>query len=111
MTSTYDTIAIDRRAVASDALGTVARRMRLTPDQVAQSLALSSWTTVEGMIEREFAGSYRGYFPKCSMELRAEAVIAEVFDRIAIMLGDPRRAMRSGAWTPPGGWTGGRSDG
>ena len=85
--------------------------MLLTEQQVTSALALSSWTTAEEMIEREFAGTYRGYFPRCSMELRAEAVIAEVFDQIAIALGDPRRAMRSGAWTPPGGWSGGRSDG
>lgn len=110
-TSTYDTPAIDREAIAAGVLEVVAYRMRLTEAQVSSALALSSWTTIEEMIEREFAGTYRGYLPKCSMELRAEAVIAEVFDQIAIPLGDPRRAMWSGAWTLPGGWSGGRSDG
>ena len=110
-TSTYHTPEIQREAVARDALAAVARRMQLPPARVAQTMALSCWTTIDEMIEREFAGSYRGYYPKCSMELRAEAVIAEVFDQLAIALGDPRRALRCGAWTPPGGWTGGRSDG
>ena len=110
-TSTYDTPEIDKADVAKGAMEVVAYRMLLTEQQVASALALSSWTTAEEMIEREFAGPYRGYFPKCSMALRAEAVIAEIFDQLAIALGDPRRAMRSGAWTPPGGWTGGRSNG
>ena len=110
-TSTHDMTEIDREAVARDALAAVARRMRLTEAQVAQSFALTSWTTVDELILRKFEGAYRGYFPKCRMELRAEAVIAELFDQIAIALGDPRRAMRCGAWTPPGGWTGGRCDG
>ena len=101
----------DREALAATVLGTVARRMQLKPETVAQSFALSTWTTIEEMTLREFEGAYRGYYPKCSMELRAEAVIAEVFDWIAIALGDPRRALRCGAWTPPGGWSGGAHNG
>lgn len=111
MTSTDHIPTIDREAVARDALATVARRMQLAPAKVVQTMALSTWTTIEEMIEREFAGAYRGYYPKCSMNLRAEAVIAEVFDQLAIALDDPRRALRAGAWTPPGGWTGGHSNG
>lgn len=74
-------------------------------------MELSVWTTIEEMIECKFTGSYRGYDPKCGMELRAAAVIAEVFDDIVTATGDPRRALRCGAWTTPGGWTGGHSDG
>ena len=117
MTSTLHPRTDDRAALAAAVLGTVAERMWLRPESVAQAFALSTWTTIEEMIEREFAGAYRGYYPKANMELRAEAVIAEVFDQLAIALDDPRRALRAGAWTPPGGWvrpddwTGGRSDG
>ena len=110
-TSTYHTPTIDGEAVARGVLATVGRRMQLSPTEVERALLLSAWTTIEEMIEREFCGPYRGYYPKCSMTLRAEAVIAEVFDQVAIALDDPRRALRSGAWTPPGGWRGGRSDG
>lgn len=111
MASTNHMTTIDTEAVATGALEVVAYRMQLTEAQVASALARSTWTTAEEMIKREFASSYRGYFPKCSMNLRAEAVIAEVFDALAIALGDPRRALRCGAWTPPGGWIGGRADG
>ncbi len=110
-TSIEDTPAIDREAVARDALATVARRMQLTPAQIENALALSAWTTIDEMIQREFMGPYRGYFPKCGMAIRSEAVIAEIFDQIAIALDDPRRAMRCGVWTPPGGWTGGAHNG
>ena len=110
-TSTFDTPAIDKEVVASGVLETVAYRMQLTETQIKRAFILSSWVTIEEMIEREFAGAYRGYFPKCSMNLRAEAVIAEVFDQLAIELRDPRRALRSGAWTPPATSTGGHSNG
>ncbi|SFH27728.1 hypothetical protein SAMN04488020_10973 [Palleronia marisminoris] len=110
-TSTPDAPAIDKEAVASGVLETVAYRMQLTPIQIKRAFILSSWVTIEEMIEREFAGAYRGYFPKCSMDLRAEAVIAEVFDQLAIALDDPRRAMRVGEWTPPTPSNGGRSNG
>ena len=111
MTSTFHPRTEDREALAAAVLRTVARRMQLKPETVAQSFALSTWTTIEEMILREFAGAYRGYYPNVRMELRAEAVIAEVFDQIAIALGDPRRALRCGAWTPPGGWSGGAHHG
>ncbi|WP_299844647.1 hypothetical protein [uncultured Jannaschia sp.] len=117
MTSILHPRTDDRAALAAAVLGTVAERMWLRPESVAQSFALSTWTTIEEMIEREFAGAYRGYYPKCTMNLRAEAVIAEIFDQLAIALDDPRRALRAGEWTPPGGWVrpgawaGGRSDG
>ena len=103
MTTTERTPTIDRDAMARDALAIVACRMQLPPATVAQTMALSAWTTIEEMIEREFEGGYRGYYPKCWMNERADAVIAEVFDQIAIRLGDPRRALRAGEWTPPGG--------
>lgn len=110
-TSTPCTPEIDKDALTETVLATVAYRMLLTPAQVAATFSLSTWGTVEDMIHREFSGPYRGYYPKCSMELRAEAVIAEVFDQIAIALEDPRRALRAGAWTPPKGSAGGRTDG
>ena len=111
MTSTFDTPTPSREAVARDALATVARRLQLSPASVTRAMALSAWTTIDEMILREFGGPYFGYYPKCSMEIRSEAVIAEMFDQIAIALGDPRRALRCGAWTPPGGWTGGAHHG
>lgn len=110
-TSTHDTPEIDAKSVAEGIPYIVAFKMALTQAQVRSAFALSSWTTIEEMVEREFAGAYRGYFPKCGMEIRAEAVIAEVFDQIAINLGDPRRSLRSGTWTPPSIWMGGHSDG
>lgn len=103
--------ALDRAAVAAAARAKTAYRMQLTEAQVAAAMALSNWCTIEEMLEREFLGAYRGYYPKCSMTLRAEAVIAEIYDALAMEIGDPRRALRSGAWTPPARSTGGRCDG
>ena len=60
-TSTPDAPAIDKEAVASGVLETVAYRMQLTPIQIKRAFILSSWVTIEEMIEREFAGAYRGY--------------------------------------------------
>ena len=80
---------------------TAAARLSLTPAQVERAMTLSTWTTAAEMIEREFLGAYRGYFPKCGMAVRNEAVIAEVFDAIAEATGDPRRALRAGTFTPP----------
>ena len=79
---------------AARVTATAAARLGLTPDEVERALCLSAWTTAAEMIEREFLRDYRGYYPKCSMALRAEAVIAEAFDAIAEMQGDPRRALR-----------------
>ncbi|PZX14239.1 hypothetical protein LX81_03038 [Palleronia aestuarii] len=110
-TSIHDTPTPPREAVAREALATVARRLQLTPTSVTRAMALSAWTTIDEMILREFGGPYLGYYPKVHMEIRSEAVIAEVFDQIAIALGDPRRALRCGAWTPPGGWSGGAHNG
>ena len=45
------------------------------------------------------------------MDRRLDAVIAEVFDSLAITFDDPRRALRAGVWTPPAAPAGGRSDG
>ena len=81
-------------ASAAHVTATAAARLGLTPAEVERAMCLSAWTTVAEMIEREFLGAYRGYYPKCSMALRAEAVIAEVFDAIAEMQSDPRRALR-----------------
>ena len=110
-TSTYHPPTIDREAIAREAIAQTARRLQIREAQVVQALAMSAWRTPEEMIEREFAGAYRGYFPKCSMDMLSYAILAEIFDALAIALGDPRRALRSGAWTPPGGWSGGHSDG
>ena len=88
-------------ALAARVTETAAARLGLAPAQVEHAMALSAWTTAAEMIEREFGGAYRGYFPKCGMAVRNEAVIAEVFDAIAEALGDPRRAMRAGSYTSP----------
>ena len=88
-------------ALAAQVTETAAVRLGLTPAQVERAMALSAWITVAEMIEREFLGAYRGYFPKCGMAARNEAVIAEVFDAIAEALGDPRRALRAGSYSPP----------
>ncbi|UWQ19796.1 hypothetical protein [Jannaschia sp. M317] len=78
-----------------------AARLGLTVTQVERAMALSTWTTAVETIEREFLGDYRGYFPKCGMAVRNEAIIAEVFDAIAEALGDLRRTLRAGIYTPP----------
>jgi hypothetical protein len=88
-------------ALAAQVTETAAARLSLTSAQVERAMALSAWTTAAEMIEREFLGAYRGYFPKCGMAVRNEAVIAKVFDAIAEATGDPRRAMRTGSYTPP----------
>lgn len=106
-----DREVVDTAKIASAVLATVAYRMQLTQDAVKEYFAQSGWNTIAQMIEREFIGTYRGYFPKCGMEIRAEAVIAEVFDQLAMAFDNPRRAVRSGVWTPPAALTGGRSNG
>jgi hypothetical protein len=88
-------------ALAAQVTQTAAMRLGLTVAEVERAMALSAWTTAAEMIEREFRGAYRGYFPKCGMAVRNEAVIAEVFDAIAEATGDPRRALRAGTFTPP----------
>jgi hypothetical protein len=88
-------------ALAARVTETAAARLALTPVQVERAMALSAWTTAAEMTLREFLGAYRGYFPKCGMAVRNEAVIAEVFDAIAEATGDPRRALRAGIYTPP----------
>ncbi len=104
-TSTYhppasDPETVDNAAVAAAVRGAIAYRMHLAEAEIAQAMARTSWTTIEEMIEREFTGSYRGYYPKCNMAIREEAVIAQAFDLLAIAFDDPRRALRSDAWTP-----------
>ena len=100
---------------AATILDCIAYRMQIPSGAVAEALAGSVWRTVAEMSTREFTrkitGPYRGYSPKCDMAIREEAVIAQVFDQLAITYGDPRRAVRSGAWTPPAALAGGRSDG
>jgi phenylpyruvate tautomerase PptA (4-oxalocrotonate tautomerase family) len=88
-------------ALAAQVTETAAALLGLTPAQVGRAMALSAWTTAAEMIEREFGGAYRGYFPKCGMAARNEAVIAEVFDAIAEATGDPRRALRAESYVPP----------
>ena len=123
LTTTADTIGRDRAgldALAACVTGTAAARLSLTPAQVERAMLLSAWTTVAEMTLREFLGAYRQYYPKCSMAIRNEAVIAEVFDAIAEALDDPRRALRAGTYVPPAAGsdpaspsarTGGRTDG
>ncbi|CTQ34828.1 hypothetical protein [Jannaschia rubra] len=105
-TQTTPAIGIDRdgaglHALAAQVTEIAAVQLSLAPAQVERAMALSAWTTAAEMIEREFLGTYRGYFPKCGMAVRNEAVIAEVFDAIAKALGDPRRALRAGSYVPP----------
>jgi len=88
-------------ALAARVTETAAARLALTPAQAERAMLLSAWTTVAEMIEREFLGAYRQYYPKCGMALRNEAVTAEVFDAIAEAMDDPRRALRAGAYVPP----------
>ena len=88
-------------ALAAQVTETAAARLGLTVAQVERAMSLSAWTTAAKMIEREFGGAYRLYFPEYGMAVRGEAVIAEVFDAIAEALGDPRRALRAGTDTPP----------
>ncbi len=115
-TSTYHPPAsgsetVDTAEVAKSVCATIAYRMQLSEAEIAQAMARTSWTTIEEMIGREFTGSYRRYYPKCGMAIRDEAVIAQAFDLLAIAFGDPRRAVRSGAWTRPAILPGGRSNG
>ncbi len=118
MTSILHPRTDDRAALAAAIPGTVAQRMWLRPESVAQSFALSTWTTIEEMIEREFAGAYRGYYPKANMELRAEAVMGSFaggggelrFRAPAVLSGEqdvaPIRAARRGREARD--WTAGR---
>lgn len=106
-----DPDTIGASAIASATLRLIAFEMRIPEAQVTQAMALSNWTTIEEMIGREFISAYRHYYPKCGMAIRNKAVIAEVFDSLAITFDDPRRALRSGIWTPPVTSVGGRSDG
>ena len=78
-----------------------ATRLGFSFAEIERAMASSVWGTAREMIEREFGGTYRGYYPKCDMEVRSAAVIAEVFDAIAEMLGDPRRALRTGIYMSP----------
>ena len=103
--------SVDTAAVAAAVLAAAAYRMQLSEAEIARAMARTSWTTIEEMIEREFTGSYRLYYPKCGMAIRDEAVIAEAFDLLAIAFEDLRRAVRSGAWMPPAAQVGGQSDG
>ena len=109
--TTMDRQSVDMAAIAAAVLDSIAYRMQRPEPEVARALARTSWTTIPEMIAREFAGSYRRYYPKCDMAIRDEAVIAEAFDLITIAFEDPRRAVRCGAWTPPAARAGGRSDG
>ncbi len=115
-TSTYhppasDPAIVDAAEVATAVRGAIAYRMQLAEAEIAQAMTSTSWTTIEEMIEREFAGSYRGYYPKCDMAIRDEAIIAQAFDLLAIAFDDPRRTVRSGTWTRTATFTGGRSNG
>lgn len=89
-----------------------AARLGFSFAEIERTMASSVWGTARGMIEREFGGTYRGYYPKCDMEARSAAVIAEVFGAISKTLGDPRRALRIGTYMSPALRTAGdRADG
>jgi hypothetical protein len=82
---------------------TAADEMNVTEGTIEIALSRSTWGSVQGMLVREFEGGYRGYYPKCGLAVPDEAAIAAVFDALAGLTGDPRRALRVPA--------GGRSDG
>ena len=82
---------------------TAADALHVTEGTIEIAMARSTWGSVQGMLAREFEGDYRGYYPKCGMAVPDEAAIAVVFDALAELKGDPRRALRVPA--------GGRSDG
>ena len=87
------------------ALATIgaASELRVTEATIEAGMARSTWGSVQEMLAREFEGPYRAYYPKCRMDAPDEAVIAAVFDALATLKDDPRRALRTQA--------GGRSDG
>ena len=64
--------------------------------EIDAAIARSAWGSVPEMLTREFEGGYRGYYPKCAMDVFDEAAIAAVFDALAELLGDARRAVRAG---------------
>lgn len=83
-----------REHVAELATTIAADRMKIKTEDVARLIEWSAWGSVAEMISREFGKRYKGYYPSCGMPLRSEAVVAEVFDAIALLLRDPRRAVR-----------------
>lgn len=78
---------------------TAASELGITEAAIEAAMARSTWGSVHGLLAREFQGSYRGYYPKCGMHVRDEVAIAAVFDAVAELLGDPRRAARAGGRT------------
>ncbi|MBM9595091.1 hypothetical protein [Roseitranquillus sediminis] len=90
-------VAPDQEAIAAAALASAASSLGLSEAEAARALRCTGWRDAGEMLRREFLGSYRGYYPRCGMTVRAEAVTAELFDALAIAMGDPRRAQRHGA--------------
>ena len=89
--------APDQEAIATAALASAASRLGLSEAEAARALRFTGWRDAGEMLRREFLGSYRGYFPRCGMTVRAETIVAELFDALAFATGDPRRAQRHGA--------------
>lgn len=73
---------------------TAAHELRVGETEIELRMARSVWGSVQEMLVREFQGSYRGYYPKCGMHVRDEAAIAAVFDALAEITNDGRRALR-----------------
>ena len=90
---------------AALALLTASNELGLSEAAIVEALAGTTWGSAQELLAREFEGAYRAYFPKCRMARIDEAAVAAVFDALAEILDDPRRALREGTWT------GGRSDG
>ena len=90
---------------AALALLTAENELGLSAAAIAEALTGTTWGSAQELLAREFKGAYRGYYPKCRMARIDEAAVAAVFDALAEILGDPRRALREGSWT------GGRSNG
>ena len=89
--------AAGQDAIAAAALARAASRLGLSEAEAARAFRSTGWRDAGEMLRRELLGSYRGCFPRCGMSVRAEAVVAELFDTLAVAMGDPRRAQRHGA--------------
>ena len=97
MTTDLTTNIDCERAIAADAETKAASNLAIRVEDVRLYLKNSVWNDAFGMLQQEFSGRYRGYYPTCGMGLMTEAVIAEVFDALAEATGDQRRAQRRGA--------------
>lgn len=73
-----------------------AQKSRLSKGAIHRLIGQTDWRTVRALAEREFYGEYRGYFPVFAAAVPREAALANVFDALAVIVNDPRRAQRRG---------------